>query len=524
MDGTRARGLGAHKAALILLVLLLLCVGGCARRQARPTAAETRALPTLPAGTQAARRGEPTPTALSEAGPGLQLQPVQDAGQPDAGMLPEPSPPPQVYTVVAGDTLSAIARRFGCDIQALVSANQLADPNALRVGQQLRIPTAEAVATPAAHLLPNSEFVNGPAYVTFDTEAFAAKQGGYLASYTEWVGGETLSGPEIVDLVAHHYSVGPRLLLAIMELRSGWVTNPSPTGQALSLPVGYNRAGGGLHQQLAWVADQLNRGYYDWRGRGVTPLSWAGGAVSHYPPDLNAATAGLYYFFSLGENRQGWEVLVGSGPGSFLETYRRLFGDPTQYAVEPLIGADAASPELVLPWAWGENWFYTGGPHGAWNDGSAWAAVDFVPDEGYLGCQAASAWARAAADGLVVDSREGEVTLDLDGDGHEQTGWVLFYLHLATTGRATVGTHLEQGDPVGHPSCEGGFSESTHLHFARKYNGEWIAADGPLPLILSGWQFYSDGSEYDGTAVRGKEKRVAAEARDASLNGLVADR
>ncbi len=523
MDGTSARGLRVNKAVL-LLVVLLLAVGGCARRQARPTPAATRALPALPAGTLAAARAEPSVVPPSEAGPGLQLDQASATALPDAGAMPESASAPQVYTVVAGDTLTAIARRFGCDLQALVKANQLVDPNALRVGQQLRIPTADVVAIPSTHLLPNSEFVYGPAYVDFSTAAFAAKQGGYLAGYSEWVAGEQLSGPEIVDLVAHHYSVGPRLLLAIMELRSGWVTNPSPSGQALSLPVGYNRSGGGLHQQLAWVANELNRGYYDWRGRGVAPLSWPGGAISNYPPDLNAATAGLYYFFSLSGNRQEWETLVGSGPGSFLETYRELFGPPSQYAVEPLIGADVQSPELVLPWAFGENWFYTGGPHGAWNEGSAWAAVDFVPDEGYLGCQAASAFARAAAPGVVVDSREGEVTLDLDGDGHEQTGWVLFYLHMATNGRASAGSRLDQGDPIGHPSCEGGFSESSHLHFARKYNGEWMAVDGPLPLILSGWRFYSDGTEYDGTAVRGNEEREAAEARNASLNGLVADR
>ena len=366
-------------------------------------------------------------------------------------------------------------------------------------------------------------FVYGPAYVDFDTEAFVQKQGGYLAEYSEWLGGELLSGAEVVDLVAHHYSVGPRLLLAIMELRSNWVTGSA--GQVSSLPLGYN--GGGwdlLSRQLAWAADELNRGYYDWRGRGIAPLSWPDGTVSHYPPDLNAATAGLYYFFSLDSDRPGWEVLVGDGPGSFREAYRQLFGDPARYAVEPLIPADTAIPELVLPWARGEDWFYTGGPHGAWSEGSAWAAVDFVPDEGFLGCQAATSWARAAAGGLVVYSGTGEVSLDLDGDGYEQTGWVLFYLHLATDGRVTEGTYLKQGDPVGHPSCEGGFAESTHLHFARKYNGEWIAADGPLPLVLSGWQFFSDGKEYDGTAVRGGEERVAAEARDHSLNGLRTDR
>jgi hypothetical protein len=167
-------------------------------------------------------------------------------------------------------------------------------------------------------------------------------------------------------------------------------------------------------------------------------------------------------------------------------------------------------------------WYYTGGPHGGWNDGSAWAAVDFVPDEGYLGCQPASTWARAAAPGLVIYSQDGEVMVDLDADDHEETGWVLFYLHVADEGRAPVGTRVKQGDPIGHPSCEGGFSESTHLHFARKFNGEWLAAGGPLPLVLSGWEFHSSGAQYDGTATRNGEERTACECRDAAFNGLTA--
>jgi LasA protease len=114
--------------------------------------------------------------------------------------------------------------------------------------------------------------------------------------------------------------------------------------------------------------------------------------------------------------------------------------------------------------------------------------------------------------------------VDLDGDGHEQTGWVLFYLHVASVGRVPVGSWVEQGDPIGHPSCEGGFSEASHLHLARKYNGEWIAADGPLPLILSGWTFLSGGTPYEGTAVRGDEERTACECRRPEFNGLVADR
>lgn len=498
----------------LLMIVLLAAVplAGCSRQQYPDRAPEASQPETAPAAA-ASEAEDPGPTSASV--PGLA----------NVGSIVDPTPPPQVYTVESGDTLSNIARRFGCEVKDLIAANQLADPNLLKVGQVLKIPSTTIQVGPAQQLLPNSEFVNGPAYTDFDIGVFVARQGGYLDAYSESLGGETLSGPEVLGLVAHHYSVGPRTLLAILELESGWVTNPNPVGASLSYPMGYR--GGGwalLSQQLAWAADKLNQGYYDWRGRGIEVISWGNGTSTRYAPTLNAATAGLQYFFSLNHNRSEWETLVGDGAGSFLATYRTLFGDPAQYAIEPLIPANVDVPQLVLPWADGELWYYTGGPHGAWNEGSAWAALDFVPDEGYLGCQPASAWARAAAPGLVVYSRDGEVVVDLDGDGYEQTGWVLFYLHVGSQGRAAVGSRVKAGDPIGHPSCEGGFSESTHLHFARRYNGEWIAAEGPLPLVLSGWQIYSGGVEYEGSARRGDEERTACECREPTFNGLVADR
>ncbi len=44
------------------------------------------------------------------------------------------------YTVRPGDTLSAIARRFGTSVWYLASVNHLANPNYIRVGQHLYVP------------------------------------------------------------------------------------------------------------------------------------------------------------------------------------------------------------------------------------------------------------------------------------------------------------------------------------------------------------------------------------------------
>ena len=61
------------------------------------------------------------------------------------------------------------------------------------------------------------------------------------------------------------------------------------------------------------------------------------------------------------------------------------------------------------------------------------------------------------------------------------------------------------GDPPGHPSCQGGRATGKHVHMIRKYNGEWIAADGPVPFILSGWRVLADPRNYYGSLVRGDE-------------------
>ena len=45
----------------------------------------------------------------------------------------------KVYTVKPGDTLSSIAIRYGTTIAALVTANNLANPNAIQIGQVLVI-------------------------------------------------------------------------------------------------------------------------------------------------------------------------------------------------------------------------------------------------------------------------------------------------------------------------------------------------------------------------------------------------
>jgi LasA protease len=195
------------------------------------------------------------------------------------------------------------------------------------------------------------------------------------------------------------------------------------------------------------------------------------------------------------------------GEDNFFTFYETMFGNPwiRAQSVEPLIPADVVQPEMILPFETGLRWAFTGGPHAAWSAADVWAALDFAPPSMQSGCHESPAWVVASIPGLVVRSGDGVVVIDMDGDGYEQTGWTMLYLHIATKDRVPVGTWVEVGDRIGHPSCEGGRSTGTHVHIARRYNGEWVPADGPLPFVLSGWTARAASEAYKGWLVRGAE-------------------
>jgi len=49
--------------------------------------------------------------------------------------------PSVTYTVKPGDTLYAIAVKYGTTVQAIAAANNISNPNLIRVGQVLVIPS-----------------------------------------------------------------------------------------------------------------------------------------------------------------------------------------------------------------------------------------------------------------------------------------------------------------------------------------------------------------------------------------------
>lgn len=412
---------------------------------------------------------------------------------------------PILYYAQAADTLKVVAVRFGVLPTEISSPEPIPESAFINPGQLLIIPRRLSNVTSSQLLLPDSEVVFSPSAVNFDVQEFVRQAGGYLSSYQEWHKSTGMkSGAEVLLRVALENSINPRLLLALLEYHGSWVYGRPSSQAQIDYPMGLVSPNAkGLYNQLVWTVNQLSVGYYAYREGRMTEVRFSDGTRARLAPDLNAGTAALQYYFAQVYDSRRWLDALDTKVG-FPNLHTTMFGDPWARAqsVEPLYPPGVTQPPLILPFSRNWTWSFTGGPHGAWEQEGAYAALDFAPGATESGCVDTPSFALAAAAGLVVRTGPGMVVLDLDGDGYEQTGWVLLYLHVAEKGRVKLGDWVAQGDELGHPSCEGGFATGTHIHIARKFNGEWVPADGPLPFNLGGWIAHNGLLPYKGTLTR----------------------
>jgi LasA protease len=438
----------------------------------------------------------------------------------------------QEYEVQSGDTLSGIAANYGVSLESILAINVLENPDVLSVGQVIQIPSLPDAQTPSTLLFPDQYVVHGPDASTFDVQQFTEGQPGFIRSASDTVDEVVIGASAIVQRVSLEYSVDPRLLLALLEYRAGWLSGIPNDDVAVKYPIqlglspdGVDRKG--LYRQLAWAANQINRGYYGWKYRHLKMLELSDSTRMLIAPSLNAGTVSVQYLLALlSDDWTTWNQSV-SNSGLY-QTYAAYFGELANRGSESVLPQDLVQPMLTLPFQAGETWFFTGGPHGGWGSGSAWAAIDFAPPDTRADsdppCYKSEFAARAVAPGIIARAESGVVVLDLDGDGNESTGWTILYLHIDSDSRVAAGLSVATGDIVGYPSCEGGVSNATHLHIARRYNGEWIPADCsqcdlPLSMVLGGWTIYGyEDQEYQGYMLNGTERREAEQGRILPIN------
>jgi hypothetical protein len=350
----------------------------------------------------------------------------------------------------------------------------------------LAVTSSRAQAFPAASdILADGQFVYGPNVGEFKTLAFLASSHSALLPYAS-----------VIEDKASYYSINPRVLLAILELRSRAVTGIVDSAD-LEHAVGYGDVVG-FDDELEALCSALTMFFYANLHRAPqvsdsVAVTLAAGRQVQLPKGIGAGT--LAVLLSLGplSSDAEWDALSSTrAGGGFTATYRRLFPDSDPLDTSNDITADGPPPAdlLKFPFACGDTWNLSGGPHDNNNcDGAhPLSALDFTPNVAACAIPP-DRWVTAPSGGTVTEvSCEGCYVAVSHRDGWDST----FY-HLANP-QVAAGQEVRQDQRIANPSCRPssggtcgscpGTASGTHVHYNLRYNGAYVDVDG---TEFKGW-------------------------------------
>lgn len=434
----------------------------------------------------------------------------------------EPTPRPRYlpgelveYIAQPGDTVPALAQRFNTTAEKIMANNPVIpkDATTMPAGFPMQIPINYRNPWGSQfQILPDALFAYGPYDIGFNPRAEVDRKPGWFKYFSTYAGQKAVRGGEIVQGISLDYSISPKLLLALLEYLTGALSEEKQPGNINTVGIfgfpGVNSQS--VNAQFNRLANYLNAVFYEYREGRMLTYELRDGSLYWMDPWQNAASATIIQYLSRVLDPDAFFHAI--GPNGFRRTYELLWGEIPPNAVT--IEGSLTQPELRLPFEDNQSWAYTGGPHAAWGSDQPYSAIDFAPPSTKSGCTPSNLWVVAPASGTIVRTDYGIAVLDLDDDGDERTGWNIFFLHLKTESIPPVGTKLKSGDRIGHPSCDGGRSTGTHVHIARKYNGEWIAAGGIIPFTLDGWRAVNGSGPYTGYLRRHSSVVIANASAD----------
>lgn len=323
----------------------------------------------------------------------------------------------------------------------------------------------------SARWIEDAEFVYGPALLDFDVRAYLATAAPHLVPQAEaishWTG---------------HYSISPRVLLAVLEMQSGVMTNPA----ALANPSAGLVAGADAGEQIRALVASLFVDFYAFRE-----------AAAGQPRSLNAATFALLNLFRSAAPAGFSPQAADDARTRFRDAYARLFPTPALNAVVGDLPGGALPPSnfLQFPWKNNSSWFFNG-THTTSGSGSfPMSSIDFTRTWSLV-------WGNNTSTDYVVAAHAGTVTVFSTCNVRvtAPNGWATNYYHLEglvvangqqVAANQTIGVYA---DDLANALCQGGSSTGPHVHFSLLQNGAHVPIDGAQ---LSDFLVHAGRTSYD---------------------------
>jgi LasA protease len=235
-----------------------------------------------------------------------------------------------------------------------------------------------------------------------------------------------------------------------------------------------------------------------------TTSKWGFGTAVLKAPKVEGAYPEGWLFIAQ-RDKNGWKValegeqtfaaLAGQAPILSSEERRVLGVDRTRAeAALDQPRAEAALDRrtgLRLPYANGQTWTLTGGPHKM--STSVRSSIDLSGGDGRV------LSARAGLAYTMCSSKKGWIRVIHD------RGWATDYYHLSGNIKANgknIGDGVFLGNIGNDVSC-GGSSTGAHVHFSLRYKNKYVAINGHA---IGKWVIRQTGGLYEGYALHGSER------------------
>ncbi|HEY1013127.1 MAG TPA: peptidoglycan DD-metalloendopeptidase family protein, partial [Herpetosiphonaceae bacterium] len=327
-------------------------------------------------------------------------------------------------------------------------------------------------------LFDDIRFTSEPDLTVPAVQALLDAQPGPLKSALIPVGDRNQSVAEVVVGQAYLYSLNPKLLLALLEIQQGLLSNPTPGPEQVDWAMrfqGEDEKWRGLYPQIRWAARELRRGVRDFPY--ATELVFSDDEVkAPIPPGLNAASYAVAR--TLARTMTPEEFQRALDENRFVAAYAALFEDPRQPLgalpgpAAPFLTTPLPKPTYVTSFFDHEFPFLTqNGSLVSWwgrretdisYDGhDGWDYGLRPPDPIRAAAAGTVVWAGNSDDGCGVPARG--VVID-HGNGYRTLYW-----HLSEI-QVSIGQTIGQGEQLGIVGATG-CAFGPHLHFQTQYLG-----------------------------------------------------